>query len=52
MRGMLGFRSETRWLLYVRTHCRHMFPFAPKDPRCNRRLRAALPQIKREMLGE
>lgn len=47
MQGMLGFHSEARWLRYVRTHYRHMFPFVPKDPDCNRRLRAALPQIKR-----
>ena len=47
MQAMLGFHSEARWLRHVRTHYRGMFPFIPQDPGYNKRLRAALPQIKR-----
>jgi len=47
MQAMLGFHSEARWLRYARTHCNDMFPFIPQDPGYNKRLRAALPQIKR-----
>jgi len=47
MQAMLGFTSETRWLRYVRAHLRHLFPFVPQQPGYNKRLRAALPQIKR-----
>ncbi|MFG2637367.1 hypothetical protein ACGFX8_26530 [Streptomyces sp. NPDC048362] len=47
MQAMLGFHSEARWLRYVRAHHRGMFPFIPQDPGYNKRIRAALPQIKR-----
>ena len=47
MQSMLGFHSEARWLRYARTHLRHLFPFIPRQPGYNKRLRAALPQIKR-----
>lgn len=46
MQAMLGFHSEARWLRYARAHLRHMFPFLPQQPGYNKRLRAALPQIK------
>lgn len=47
MQAMLGFHSEARWLRHARAHYRHLFPFIPQDPGYNKRLRAALPQIKR-----
>ncbi|WP_395111717.1 IS982 family transposase, partial [Actinomadura sp. SCN-SB] len=47
MQAMLGFTSEARWLRYARAHLRHLFPFLPQQPGYNKRLRAALPQIKR-----
>lgn len=47
MQSMLGFHSEARWLRYARAHLRHLFPFLPQQPGYNKRLRAALPQIKR-----
>jgi hypothetical protein len=47
MQAMLGFHSEARWLRHAREHYRHLFPFLPQDAGYNRRLRAALPQIKR-----
>ena len=46
MQAMLGFHSEARWLRYARAHLRHLFPFIPQQPGYNKRLRAALPQIK------
>src|ERR1700740_1291969 len=47
MQAMLGFHCEARWLRYVRAHLQDMFPFVPQDAGYNKRLRAALPQIKR-----
>jgi hypothetical protein len=47
MQALLGFHSEARWLRHVRTHYRHLFPFVPLQPGYNKRLRAALPQVKR-----
>jgi hypothetical protein len=47
MQAMLGYHSEARWLRYVGAHLRHLFPFVPAQPGYNKRLRAALPQIKR-----
>jgi hypothetical protein len=47
MQAMLGFHSEARWLRHVRKHYGHLFPFVPLQPGYNKRLRAALPQIKR-----
>jgi hypothetical protein len=54
MQSMLGYHSEARWLRYVRKNLSHLFPFVPLQPGYNRRLRAALPQIKRiiRMLGQ
>jgi hypothetical protein len=47
MQSMLGFTSEARWLRHAREHLGHLFPFLPLQPGYNKRLRAALPQIKR-----
>jgi Transposase DDE domain len=47
MQALLGFHSEARWLRHVRAHHRDMFPYIPQDPGYNKRLRAALPQVKR-----
>jgi hypothetical protein len=47
MQAMLGFHCEARWLRHARKHYRHLFPFLPQDSGYNKRLRAALPQIKR-----
>jgi hypothetical protein len=47
MQALLGFHCEARWLRHVRAHYRHLFPFIPADPGYNKRLRAALPQVKR-----
>ncbi|MFI1292508.1 hypothetical protein ACH4VM_29265 [Streptomyces sp. NPDC020792] len=47
MQALLGFPCEARWLRHVRAHYRDMFPFISQDSGYNKRLRAALPQIKR-----
>jgi hypothetical protein len=47
MQAMLGYHSEARWLRFVGKHLRHLFPFVPLQSGYNKRLRAALPQIKR-----
>jgi hypothetical protein len=47
MQAMLGFHSEARWLRYARAHLRHLFVYLPEQSGYNKRLRAALPQIKR-----
>ncbi|MFE6847647.1 hypothetical protein [Streptomyces sp. NPDC057686] len=45
--AMLGFTSESRWLRFVGCRLGEMFPFVPKQPGWNKRLRAALPLVKR-----
>lgn len=47
MQALLGYHSEARWLRYARKHLGELFPYIPKDPGYNKRLRAALPLIKR-----
>jgi hypothetical protein len=47
MQSMLGYHNESRWLRHVRKELSHLFPFVPLQPGYNKRLRAALPQIKR-----
>jgi len=41
LQALLGYPSEARWLRYARTHLRHLFPYLPKQPGYNKRLRAA-----------
>ena len=45
--ALLGCRSEARWLRFARAHLARMFPYLPQRSGYNRRLRAALPLIKR-----
>jgi hypothetical protein len=39
MQALLGYTSEARWLRYTRVHLRHLFPYLPKQPGYNKRLR-------------
>ena len=39
MHPLLGHTSEARWLRYTRAHLRHLFPYSPKQPGYNKRLR-------------
>ncbi|MGH3189117.1 MAG: IS982 family transposase [Streptosporangiaceae bacterium] len=41
MQAMLGFTSEARWLRHARAHLQHLFPYLPKQPGYNKRLRKA-----------
>jgi hypothetical protein len=40
MQALLNLRSERRWLRYMHKHPRHLFPYQPKQPGYNRRLRS------------
>ena len=37
--ALLGFTSEARWLRFGRTHLQGLFPYLPKQPGYNKRLR-------------
>ncbi|HEU4947497.1 MAG TPA: hypothetical protein VFT31_10110 [Kribbella sp.] len=39
MQALLGYTSEARWLRHAGTHVRHLFPYLPKQPGYNKRLR-------------
>jgi hypothetical protein len=45
--ALLGYHCEARWLRFARAHLAGMFPYLPQRPGYNKRLRTALPQIKR-----
>lgn len=39
MQALLSFTSEARWLRHARAHLDHLFPYLPKQPGYNKRLR-------------
>jgi hypothetical protein len=41
MQALLGFTSEARWIRHAHAHLGHLFPYLPKQPGYNKRLRAA-----------
>ncbi|MFI2609101.1 hypothetical protein [Kitasatospora sp. NPDC018619] len=45
--ALLGYHSEARWLRYAHKHLCGMFPYLPQRAGYNKRLRAALPLVKR-----
>ncbi|MEV0971360.1 transposase [Microtetraspora glauca] len=45
--ALLGHHSEARWLRFARKYLSGMFPYLPQQSGYNKRLRAALPLIKR-----
>jgi hypothetical protein len=45
--SLLRHESERRWLRAAQHHIGHFFPYLPKQPDYNKRLRAALPLIQR-----
>jgi Transposase DDE domain len=45
--AVLGFHSEARWLRFARARLSGMFPYLPQQSGYNKRLRAALPLVKR-----
>jgi hypothetical protein len=46
---ILGFNSEARWLRYANAHLGSMFPYLPQQSGHNKRLRAALPLVKKAL---
>jgi hypothetical protein len=47
MQAMLGFASEAKWLRHCHAHLRHLFPYLPKRPGYNKRLRKAAELLRR-----
>ena len=47
LQALLGFPSEARWLRYACAHLGDLFPYLPKQPGYNKRLRAAADLIRR-----
>jgi hypothetical protein len=45
--ALLGHHSESRWMRYATTHLTGMFPYLPTRSAYNKRLRSALPLVKR-----
>jgi hypothetical protein len=45
--ALLGFTSESRWLRFVDSRLGAMFPYVPRQPGWNKRLRTALPLVKK-----
>jgi hypothetical protein len=45
--ALLGYHSEARWLRYANKHLSGMFPYLPQRAGYNKRLRSALPLVKR-----
>jgi hypothetical protein len=41
MQALLGFTKETRWLRYAKIHLAQQFPYLPRQPGYNKRLRGA-----------
>ena len=39
LQALLGHHDESRWVRYARTALRHLFPYLPKQPGYNKRLR-------------
>jgi hypothetical protein len=46
MQALLGYTSEARWLRYAHKQLRHLFPYLPGQAGDNKRLRAAVAQVK------
>jgi hypothetical protein len=49
--ALLGCYSEARWLRFARKHLSGMFPYLPQQSGYNKRLRSALPLVKRVIRG-
>ncbi|MEV0307483.1 IS982 family transposase [Nonomuraea fuscirosea] len=46
IQALLGFTSERRFIRHASTHLRHLFPYLPKAPGYNKRLRKAAGMIQ------
>lgn len=47
MQAVPGFISEAKWLRHSCAHLRHLFPYLPKQPGYNKRLRKAAELLRR-----
>ena len=47
LQALLGFCSEARWLRYAHAHLGQLFPYLPKQPGDNKRLRRAANLLRR-----
>jgi hypothetical protein len=45
MQALLGYHNESRWIRYARKSIIHLFPYLPKQPGYNKRLRSLGTQI-------
>src|SRR5260370_28140275 len=45
MQAVLGYHNESRWIRYARKSIIHLFPYLPKQPGYNKRLRSLATQI-------
>jgi hypothetical protein len=50
LQALLGFCSEARWLRYAHAHLGQLFPYLPKQPGDNKRLRRAA-NLLRQVIG-
>jgi hypothetical protein len=46
LQALLGFVSEARWLRFARAHLAHLFPYLPRQPGYNKRLRRLAATMK------
>jgi hypothetical protein len=46
LQPLLGHHDEARWVRHARKHLRYLFPYIPKQPGYNKRLRLLTPQIQ------
>ena len=46
LQALLGYHNEARWIRYAHKALAHLFPYLPKQPGYNKRLRAAVDQLK------
>jgi Transposase DDE domain len=46
LQPLLGHHDEARWVRHARKHLRYLFPYIPKQPGYNKRLRPLAPQIQ------
>lgn len=47
MQAVPGFTSEAKWLRHACAHLRRLFPYLPKQPGYNKRLRKAAELLRR-----
>ena len=45
MQALLGYHNESRWIRYARKSIIHLFPYLPKQPGYNKRLRSLSTQL-------